>query len=436
MTLCTGQGGTLIGVNSTTNSLALRVPVSIWAAFMVHSPRYDKLYAFCDDNLGSVTVVDCASGRVLAHIWLGRAPRWAAADPVTGKVYCTLYREDSIAVIDGAGDSLLYRRWSDERPNGVACARTATGSKVYVTVQHGANHLPVYDTRNDSLVRFVAVPDVPQHLLNGERNGVVYCSRFGAGMAAIDVALDSVVAYNATVPGAGLVSSLLFAQDLNKLYCAGGDDTIHVLDGKTLVTVHRLGHSRTTGGAGIAYSAWERKLYCALWNWSEVLVANALSDSVIDTLATGQDPELLQTATSGRILYLRNDLSRITAVDITGDTTLVHFQLPAQPVSSACSPTSRRVYYGSYSLAVFVDTATGLAEELSSASAGTPLGRTSVARGNAVLDVTEETDVFDASGRRRVVLPIGENRLVSLPAGVYYLRSRRGGASRRLVLIP
>jgi hypothetical protein len=85
---------------------------------------------------------------------------------------------------------------------------------------------------------------------------------------------------------------------------------------------------------------------------------------------------------------------------------------------------------------VFVDTATGLAEELSSASAGTPLGRTSVTRGNAVLDVTEETDVFDASGRRRVVLPIGENRLVSLPAGVYYLRSRRGGASRRLVLIP
>jgi YVTN family beta-propeller protein len=362
---------------------------------------------------------------------------YAAVDSTTGKVYCTLYREDSVAVIDGSGDSLLYKRWCGDNPIGVACAPTSTGSKVYVAVQRGAEHLPVYDTRNDSLIGFVATPGTPEFLLPGERNGVVYCMQFSVGVAAIDVERDTVIAYNGTVPGMSLTSNTCFASDINKLYSAGDEDTMFVLDGKTLATLCRVGHYNTIGGAKLAYSAFGRKLYCAFGFWNRVTVVDVTTDTVVADISMGGYPYGPQLDGQGRNLYIgRMDDTIVSVVDVAGDTVFADFQLPVPPGCAACSPASHRVYYGAYSLAVFSDTAAGLTEEPAAGTAEAKRGQATLVTADVILTCTEATDVLDATGRLALVLPVGESRLAGLAAGVYYLRGRHSGEARRLVLMP
>jgi DNA-binding beta-propeller fold protein YncE len=432
MVLCTGSGGALVGVDVVTDAEAMRVSLVAGASFLCYNPVYDKLYAFYGDNLGLATIIDCRTSRTTGIIWLGSGPHSAAADAVSGKVYCTFGGEDSIAVIDGAADTVLYKRWCVPA-GGAACVSTPVGRKVYAATGTGGGRLFVFDAERDSLTSIVPAPPSPSWVLHGSPNNLVYSIQYLAGVHAVDVTADTVVAYRPAVPG-GEFHDLVFAANVNKLFLGGNGDSVFVLDGVSLDVIRKIGHARTVDGTCLAYSPAELKLIGSVWSCDSVFIADAQSDSVVKTLHVGARPLWIQVDWRGRYAYVARATDAVSVIDLTRDSVVTEFESVAVGWPE-CSPASRRVYFGSSGrVSVFGDSTTAIGETSFLSRRGRVAGP-AVPRLGGTLTLEGKTRVIDATGRQRAVLEPGERRLDGLPAGVYFLRSVAGGAPRRLLLV-
>jgi YVTN family beta-propeller protein len=192
-------------------------------------------------NSNTVAVIDGAGDSIVAAVAVGNGPRALCYCPTHNKVYCANSSDSSVTVIDGDGDSVVTT----------------------VLVRHGPCALcynPTYDK--------------------------VYCADSGSGkVSVISGADDSVVATVATGPW-----SLCYNPTNNKVYgTLWGPNQVAVIDGTTNLIIATVQLMRDEPMACL-YDPLDNKVYVAcrgdMGSGQGVSVIDGASNDTIRTIAT------------------------------------------------------------------------------------------------------------------------------------------------------
>jgi YVTN family beta-propeller protein len=428
-------GHVLMALDGETDTVLWRCALGVYPTALCYSQTTDKLYVLDGDHEGSLSVVDCATNTTRAFLWAGHYPADACADPVTGKVYCSIRGDDVVKVIDGAADTVRTVIPVGDGPWDLTYVDAgAAGKKVYCSNFTPGGGVSVIDAEGDSMLRTIAVPSEPMNQVYAPERGRLYCAFFGAypdvGFSVIDVATDSLLA---TVGTPMWCWAVCYDRSLDRFYYDGGTEVI-AYDGKTnqaLDTIPMPGPPTQRGG--VVHIEQTHRIYHASSGTYAVHVIDCLTDSIVDTIrVAGENPVRLVADATGRYLYCTFDVDSIVSViDTRTDSVVRTLNTRAQVTCLASDPIDRRVYLGSpdvSGLIVLRDSVTGIGEEPPVQPAERFVSPTVLRQGDR-LHSRSPALLFDACGRVHMKLVPGQNELGDLATGVYFLRDslRRSG---------
>jgi len=101
---------------------------------------------------------------------------------LNNKIYSANYYRDSVAVIDGATDSLITRIWVGDYPN--ALIYNPTNNKVYCANRSGDN-VTVIDGISDSVIVTVPVGDYPVALTYNPQWNRIYVANYNGSTVSV-----------------------------------------------------------------------------------------------------------------------------------------------------------------------------------------------------------------------------------------------------------
>jgi YVTN family beta-propeller protein len=166
-------------------SLAGLLP-SLMACAVVAAP-----FAYiANERSGSVSVIDAASGAVVATLPVGDVPQGVAAGPTGTRVYVANRRSNDIAVIDTAANVVVATIAAGDSPYGIAVS--PDGRTVYVANTF-SNVLSVIDATTHRVVGTVAVDAHPKGVAVNPAGSRVYVAS-EASLAVVDAATRRVLA--------------------------------------------------------------------------------------------------------------------------------------------------------------------------------------------------------------------------------------------------
>ncbi len=343
-----GGSGMVTILDAGPDTLLRQWPYDTYASACCYNPKYDKVYVG-GGGPSFLAIYDGATNGVLAELKLDPSGGHVTAlvcDVPTGKVYCSSENVDGLLVLDGLHNTVtdtVFELWDD----GDAVAVDTGARRAYFADFAGTTGaVYVLDTDRDSLVRELVLRDYQAQLLSCDQlRHRLYCAGNDDTITVMDCLGDTVISRVATGP-----ASALFCDDrVGRLYLTSGDDTFRVLDGSTLQPIGKV-----TIGGGTHHMF----------------------------LDTARD-RLYVTSTATSAVYV-------------------------------------------------IRCGVGIAEPAAGRFPTTKAAQ-SVFRGPVFSLCSELEDVLDASGRRVAVLTAGKP--VSLPAGVYFIVARKTGAGRRVVVV-
>ncbi|UCH86211.1 MAG: serine hydrolase [Dehalococcoidia bacterium] len=131
-------------------------------------------------NAGSdnVSVIDGASGTVIATIAVGPAPRGIAVDAKANRVYVASSASNEVTVIDGGSNEVVATLSTGKEPWGIA-ADSSTG-RVFIS-NRGDGTVSVIDGRHNLRIATVTVGNLPTAVAVNPDTGRVYVTSDGSG---------------------------------------------------------------------------------------------------------------------------------------------------------------------------------------------------------------------------------------------------------------
>ncbi|HTW91898.1 MAG TPA: YncE family protein [bacterium] len=220
-------------VDAATNRFSKSVAVDSYPRELCYARAVNKVYVACPQS-NTVKVIDCARDSLVATI--GPLPGVSALcyNPGLNRIYSAQSGSDEVAVIDCAADTVMRTIWVRGVEPSDVCYDSVTNS-VY-TANSLSNTSSVIDCATDSVVRIVTVCDDPWNLLAGPQG---------------------------------------------KVFCAGDDTVVTVIDG---------GSTRTIPvGSDIwrsSYDPVKHKAYYTQWSSYLVTIVDAIGDSVLARVTT------------------------------------------------------------------------------------------------------------------------------------------------------
>jgi YVTN family beta-propeller protein len=187
--------------------------------------------------MGGIIVINGATDS-LAFIPVGRVISSLYYNPYNNKLYCALYNDSIVAIIDGTTDSILRR------------------------VRVGAG---------------------PAAFCYNHRNNKVYCANYESGnISVIDGVTNLLIN---TIPAGRGANALCYNSVNNKVYCANyRDSSITVIDGTTdsvIKTIYLYPRSHLGGPDILCYNPYNNKIYCGSFLDCSLTIINGATDSVI-----------------------------------------------------------------------------------------------------------------------------------------------------------
>lgn len=184
---------------------------------LCYNPAANKVYCLTGYRRDTVAVVDCNTDSVLARIWVGRTDYdfvSICCNPAGNKVYVPSYDEAWVAVIDGAGDSLLRSLDVGDYPDGMVYS--SVSNKLYCSASDD-DEVAVFDAGPDTLLRVMDIDDSPSALGYNPLSNKVYCGDGRGYIHIIDSHADTVLATLGPVPGDPMF--FLFDTVDNRIFC-------------------------------------------------------------------------------------------------------------------------------------------------------------------------------------------------------------------------
>ncbi|HFD79668.1 MAG TPA: YncE family protein [Gammaproteobacteria bacterium] len=233
---------------------------------------------------GSVHVFDTGSGRQLAVVPVGQAPKGVKVTPDGRFAWVSNQGSANISVIDLGSLEVVDTIGVEAEPHNARF--TADGKRAYVTLQGGAG-IGVIDTAQRKMIRVIPVPGItgPHNLDLSPDEKTAWVRDFVHNVAVVD--LESGKVRKVIEVGAGHGGIDVSPDGRYVVTGAIADQVVSVIDPKTLeVRNVEVGN----GPHGVRASADGHWIYVTLTRDNRVAVIDADTMKVVKKIAVGQFP--------------------------------------------------------------------------------------------------------------------------------------------------
>jgi PQQ-dependent catabolism-associated beta-propeller protein len=201
------------------------------------SPDGKRLF-LSNEDAGTASIVDVASGKHTATVIVGTEPEGVTASPDGRRVYVTAETSNVISVIDVKSQRTAANILVDARPRAVIFTRD--GRRAWATAELGGTVMLIDVDRNVVLKRIrLGRADKPVGLvLSPDEKRLYVATGRGNGVAVIDTVAQKVVK---NVPAGERVWGIAMTDDGRKVYAANSlGNTISVIDTASLKVVKTI----------------------------------------------------------------------------------------------------------------------------------------------------------------------------------------------------
>jgi YVTN family beta-propeller protein len=277
-----GDNEKLIVVDAATHEKLARVDTRNWLNIMCSSTASNKLYggSFYDRT---VWVVDCAANCLTAEVLLDGDVRDFCYVEAENKMYVACPSANMVDVIDCQTDSVVARIHLPTAPS--ALCYSPTLNRVY-SAQSMSDEVAVIDCSADTIVRTIWVRGVePVGVCYDSVTNYVYTANGTSGtVSVLDCAGDTLV----RIVSVGQRPWNLQVGPQGKVFCAGDDTVLAVIDGSETRTIPFSG-----GVWRSSYDPTNRKVYYAAPYSGVVTVVDAVGDSILAEVSAGGESNSL-----------------------------------------------------------------------------------------------------------------------------------------------
>ncbi|MGC2223400.1 MAG: YncE family protein, partial [Methylocella sp.] len=276
--------------------------------------------------VGTVSVIDTATNKVVATVPVRYFPYGVAVAPDGKHAYVANFQNFSISVIATATNTVVATVFFPEANAPDAVAVTPDGQHVYVATQ-APDVVLVIDTATNILVATVQLPvgSAPFGVAvtpDGKHAYVVARPDSGGSgsVSVIDTATNTVVA---TIPAGSFSASITVTPDGKHVYVGnGGSNSVSVIDTATN-TVEAA--TIPVGGApsGVAVTPDGKHVYVANVGTNNVSVIATDSNTVVATVPVGNFPIAVAITPDGQHAYVTNYSDNTVSVIATASNTVV-----------------------------------------------------------------------------------------------------------------
>jgi DNA-binding beta-propeller fold protein YncE len=382
----------LVVVDPVTRQVVSRFQVGSYPRQPCYNPTANKVYCLTGYYNDTLTAVDCNTDSVLASIWVGRnyySYSGTCCNPAGNRVYVTSYATRSIAVIDGASDSLLKSLIIGDHP--VGPIYSPVSNKVYCGVLD-ENRVAVIDAGPDTLLKTIDVGASPLVLGYNPSDNKVYCGDDRGNVIIIDGQADTVLAtldlntddvsfilfdsvddrvfcfpdYYTSIPvisgsGDSIVGLVDYHGDVydpdpacydprqNRIYIRGRSSSdVGIVDAARMKSIAAIQMNPAPSSG--CYLASSDKFYCSDEASGQIDVINCSSDSLEHRIYTpGADLGLpVYSSVSNKLYYYANvsNSDGILVVDCADDSFVAAIPLPSDTrVSMVYNSALDRIYW-------------------------------------------------------------------------------------------
>src|SRR5438309_5690866 len=288
---------------------------------------------FKDD---AVAVVDTAQNSVLRTIAVPKGPHGLVVTPDGRKVYVSSDGASTVSVIDSATDRVVASLEVGANPHGLAVS--GDGSRVLV-LGWGSNRALVIDTAKDRVIGEVPVAQPHNGTLSRDgRTGWVASQQQGAtALVRLDLTIWKEVA---RVPLDKTPRGLELSPDGRwVLFTLAGVNAIQVLDTAT----NRI-TTQIPVGASPHYAPFTpdgRWALAVVQGPGELGILDAASSTLAGTIAVGKAPHWSTSSSDGRMAYVTNEGSNdVSVVDLASRTVTATISVGNAPRKIAVQPVS------------------------------------------------------------------------------------------------
>ncbi len=190
----------------------------------------------------NVSVIDGASGSVIATIPVGSAPRGVAADARANRVYVANSGSNEVTVIDGESNEVVATLPAGEEPWDLAVDPN-TG-RVFVT-NRSSGTVSVIDGRHNLVIGTVAVGDLPTGVAVNPDRGRVYVASSESGDLAVVDGVSNLLIASLPLASGSPVGAWDVAVDSgsNRVYVATSAVEASDADGGTILVIDASNNS-------------------------------------------------------------------------------------------------------------------------------------------------------------------------------------------------
>jgi len=232
----------------------------------------------------TVTVFDSSTGKQLAVIPVGKAPKGVKISPDGAQAYVSNQGSNEISVINLKSLKLVKSIPTEKGPHNARFTRD--GKIAYVTLQGGAG-IGVIDTKLQKMVKVIPVPGItgPHNLDLSKDEKTAFVRDFVHHVAVLDLTTEKVTKVITVGNGHGGIDVAPNGEFVAT--AAIGDNYISVIDTKTLKqTDIKVGN----GPHGIRASKDSQWLYVTITKENLVVVINAKTMKIEKKIAVGKFP--------------------------------------------------------------------------------------------------------------------------------------------------
>ena len=225
----TDNGGVLVVIDGSTNSIVTKIPVSAYNVQGVAvNPNTNKIYVG-DIVLHVVYVIDGATNNIVTSIPVTNDPVDIAVNPVTNKIYAAIDHDTVVDVIDGSTNTVINYISTEDHSQNVAV--NPNTNRIYVTAAGTAYQNPnlyVVDGSTDNVIDVIPKLFSQEMGINPNTNRVYV--PYNNTISIIDGSINSLTGTisDGNDPFYAAVNSAT-----NMIYACNGDsNSVTVIDGE------------------------------------------------------------------------------------------------------------------------------------------------------------------------------------------------------------
>lgn len=253
-----------------------------------------------------VSVIDLATGTVVATIPVGSNPNSVCVDPNYNEVYVVNNSSNTVSVINTLTNMVTATIPVGPTPWSVTVS--PDGSMVYLA-DGGDNDVEVINTTTNTVVATIPAGTNPNALAVSPDGSLIYVNNSNS-VTVINTSTHAVVA---TIPVGSAPQAILITPDGSKVYEANyGSNDVYVINTATNMVSGIIPVGTNPGGGSMSPDG--SVVYIANEGSSSVSVISTATNTVIKTIPVGGSPWGVSVRPDGTQIYVANSGSNTVSV--------------------------------------------------------------------------------------------------------------------------